>query len=60
MVQRATLVRVHLHIVYEIRSRLPSFWGLEAAESAVLEGLEDIFKEVQHKHAIPEGDMPPI
>ncbi|CAM9103050.1 unnamed protein product, partial [Ectocarpus fasciculatus] len=60
MVKRIRLNIVNVCLVGHLRSRMPWFWGKEAAQKKLLDSLDDIYKAVQHEYGLSPGDFPPV
>lgn len=59
-VKRIRLTVVHVCILGYLKSHMPYLWGKEQKQSYLIQHLDQIYKEVQKKYSISEGDLPKI
>ena len=53
-------VRAHTYVVHELRDSMPSMFGKEAKQRALVESLDTTFRSVHKKRNIPPGDFPDL
>lgn len=60
LVKRMRSVRAHTYVVHELRDAMPSMFGKEKKQRALVESLDNTFRSVHKKRNIPPGDFPDL
>ena len=60
MVKRIRLNIVNVCLIGHLKSKMPWFWGKEAAQRRLLDSLDEIYATVQHEYGLSPGDFPSL
>ena len=60
IIKRIRLTVVHLCVLGHLRARMPYLWGKEAAQTRLIERLQEVFDHVRATYNLSEGDFPKI
>lgn len=60
LIKRTRLAKVHAYIIGHLKKEMPSVFGKDSRKKELLQGLEDIFVQLQREHQISPGDFPDV
>mmetsp|Transcript_4953 Transcript_4953/g.17935 ORF Transcript_4953/g.17935 Transcript_4953/m.17935 type:complete len:689 (+) Transcript_4953:94-2160(+) len=58
-VKRVRAAKIHAYLVHHLREKVPTF-GKDKAQAKEAARMEEVFKEVSNKYALPPGDFPSV